>query len=250
MSEITISRNRYHFGAKKPDEERSSVIRTNSVLSGEIGGNPEDRAEKKAKSKIRKKNPNFAFLEDAIHKAEEEFKAKINPDYEKCAYYPPRPALKFIPTPQITHKLIFQAVMLDMKQFKAPASFREEYDSDYEPSTNSQISGSKSPVGTKGMANLTVKKMGSRAASPRLTTPNLAKTNSRANSALKRSLGAPQNQNATVTNKLTVKTPESYERVLTASQPKRLMSRKHSSVSASKAADSLDHSLVDIDSPV
>ena len=28
-------------------------------------------------------------------------------DLEKCAYYPPRPALKFIPTPQITHMLIF-----------------------------------------------------------------------------------------------------------------------------------------------
>jgi len=43
--------------------------------------------------------------------------------------------------------------------------------------------------------------------------------------------------------------PDSYERVLTANRPKRLLSRKVSSVSASKYADSIDHSLVDMDSP-
>ena len=60
-------------------------------------------SDKKARYKLRKKNPHFATLEDAILREELKFKAEMSKDLENCAYYPPRPALKFIPTPQITH---------------------------------------------------------------------------------------------------------------------------------------------------
>ena len=57
----------------------------------------------RTKSKLRRKNPHYATLEDAIAKNEEKFQATIIKDLENAAYYPPRPAMKFIPTPRMTH---------------------------------------------------------------------------------------------------------------------------------------------------
>lgn len=52
---------------------------------------------------MRRKNPNFATLEDAISKQEEKFNAEIIKDLKNAAYYPTRPAMKFIPTAKMTH---------------------------------------------------------------------------------------------------------------------------------------------------
>lgn len=67
---------------------------------------------RKSTNKIRRKNPNFATLEDAIAKQEEKFKGEIITDLENAAYYPSRPAMKFIPTAKMTHQLIHQAIMI------------------------------------------------------------------------------------------------------------------------------------------
>ena len=108
ITEITMARNRYHFVVKPPIEEEAratgTVMDGNSTVQGSAldGGKASSLShisDKKARHKLRKKNPNFATLEDAILKEEEKFKAEMAKDLDKCAYYPPRPALKFIPTP-------------------------------------------------------------------------------------------------------------------------------------------------------
>ena len=117
ISEITIARNKYFFYAKGAADKKgedtqpnAKVQRTttqgapafNRLDSGGDQGHDSKlshREERKARSKIRKNNPNFAFLEDAILREEEKFEAQMHVDLEKCAYYPPRPALRFIPTP-------------------------------------------------------------------------------------------------------------------------------------------------------
>ena len=106
ITEITMARNRYHFVVKPPIEEEARVTGMDgnstvqeSALDGGKASSLSHISDKKARHKLRKKNPNFATLEDAILKEEEKFKAEMAKDLDKCAYYPPRPALKFIPTP-------------------------------------------------------------------------------------------------------------------------------------------------------
>ena len=58
---------------------------------------------RKSTNKIRRANPNFATLEDAIAKQEEKFQGHIIKDLKNAAYFPARPAMKFIPTAKMTH---------------------------------------------------------------------------------------------------------------------------------------------------
>ena len=145
VSKSTVARNKYHFCVHDNDDQRvASELGRSSALDSQGHASTLSNKEKRKK---RKQNPNYAFLEDAIHKAEEKFKAKLSIDLDNCAYYPPRPAMRFIPTPQITHKLIFQACLLDVKDFKAPPSFRERWDADYIESSLSPSS----RMGTTGI---------------------------------------------------------------------------------------------------
>ena len=50
----------------------------------------------------------MATLEDAIAKQEESFRGHIIKDLKNAAYYPTRPAMKFIPTAKMTHQLIIE----------------------------------------------------------------------------------------------------------------------------------------------
>ena len=106
ITEITMARNRYHFNVKPPAPEEAQVTKTDENTTAQESTNEGGKAsslsymsEKKARYKLRKRNPNFATLEDAILKEEEKFKAVMAKDLDNCAYFPPRPALSFIPTP-------------------------------------------------------------------------------------------------------------------------------------------------------
>lgn len=68
-----------------------------------ISGSTKERAkrEKRAKAKLRAKNPEFATLEDAIAKQEEKVSVRIFENMTNCAIYPPRPAMRFMPSPAI-----------------------------------------------------------------------------------------------------------------------------------------------------
>lgn len=57
----------------------------------------------RARSKLRNNNREYATLEDAINKEQEKFQATMIKDLKNCAYFPPRPAMKFFPTPEMSH---------------------------------------------------------------------------------------------------------------------------------------------------
>ena len=89
-------------------DSHSASNRTMARRAGRASG----LTSRKSTNKMRRNNPNFATLEDAIAKQEEKFKGEILKDLKNAAYYPSRPAMKFIPTAKMTHQLIHQAIMI------------------------------------------------------------------------------------------------------------------------------------------
>ena len=47
---------------------------------------------------------------------------------EGCVYFPPKPALRFIPAPQVLHQLIFQAIMYQFPKMEAPEQWVKDFD--------------------------------------------------------------------------------------------------------------------------
>jgi hypothetical protein len=71
------------------------------------------------RKKRRQEDPLMQLMEKQID-AEEE---RTAPDYyhkslKNCAYYPRRPALKFIPMPDMAHVLLVQAVCLQFPKYR------------------------------------------------------------------------------------------------------------------------------------
>jgi len=106
-------------------QTRNSVESIPSITSR---GGKSNRTTAKAKNKLRRNNREFATLEDAIMKQEEAFKATMVKDLENCAYFPPRPSMKFFPTPHMTHMLLHQAMQLQHKNLDAPDEWKLKYD--------------------------------------------------------------------------------------------------------------------------
>ena len=47
---------------------------------------------------------------------------------EGCVYFPPKPALRFIPCPEVLHQLIFQAIMYQFPKIEAPEQWVKDFD--------------------------------------------------------------------------------------------------------------------------
>ena len=47
----------------------------------------------------REANKHIMFMQEKIEREERNFEAKFHKDLKNCAYYPQKPALKFIPMP-------------------------------------------------------------------------------------------------------------------------------------------------------
>ena len=65
------------------------------------------------------------------------FQATLIKDLKDCAYYPPRPAMKYFPTPQMSHQLLHQAMQLQHKNLDAPDTWRIQYDDPQSPQMKS-----------------------------------------------------------------------------------------------------------------
>jgi len=74
-------------------------------------------------------------------------------DLKNCAYFPQRPALKFIPSPIMVHQLLHQAMMVQNPQIDAPRAFKELHDFEV---TKSDLSKKKAPNKTGTQSNFVV----------------------------------------------------------------------------------------------
>jgi len=81
-------------------------------LRGRSGGKLTDAIKAKMRLKRRKENPDFALVQDAIAASEQKFSFRLHTSLKNCAYFPPRPALKFLPSPEMAHALLFEAICL------------------------------------------------------------------------------------------------------------------------------------------
>jgi len=105
--------------AASEDRERSESKKSRRVRST---SSTVDR------KKLRRVNPNFATLEDSIMEQEAKFQATMAKKLKNCAYYPPRPSMKFIPSPVMIHQLLHQTIMVQNANLEAPESFRQTFD--------------------------------------------------------------------------------------------------------------------------
>jgi hypothetical protein len=52
----------------------------------------------------------------------------LHKDLKGCAYFPVKPALKFIPTPRMRHMLLFHTLSRVNKDFMPPEEFVQDYE--------------------------------------------------------------------------------------------------------------------------